>query len=110
MAEKEIETLKLWQKAIKFARLICKDVLAVIPKEEKYALIPQLRRAAQSVPANIAEGFGRYYYQDNVRFYYIARGSLEEAFNHLMLARNLGYLDLNMWESIESDINKLRRL
>jgi four helix bundle protein len=49
-----------------------------LPPEEKYNLADQLRRAAVSVTLNIAEGYGRYHYLDSLRFYYIARGSLNE--------------------------------
>jgi len=52
----------------------------------------------QSIPANIAEGYGRYYYQDNVRFCYIARGSLEETLSHLVLAHELNYISTNTYE------------
>ncbi len=60
--------------------------------EEKWGLSQQIRRSAQSIPANIAEGYGRYYYQETIRFCYIARGSLEETLSHLVLAHELGYI------------------
>ncbi|HEY44957.1 MAG TPA: four helix bundle protein [Anaerolineae bacterium] len=64
----------------------------MFPVEEKFALSQQLRRAVQSVPANIAEAHGRYHYQDAIRFCYIARGSLDETLSHLILAHDLGYI------------------
>ena len=69
-----IETLKVWQKAMDLAVKVYREIIPLLPVEEKYALASQLRRSAQSIPANIAEGYGRYYYQDNIRFCYIARG------------------------------------
>ncbi len=81
-AEKGLESLQVWQKAMALAVAICKDFLPLIPSEEKYVLKDQLRRSIQSIPANIAEGFGRYYYQEGVRFCYIARGSLTESKSH----------------------------
>ncbi len=72
---KGLEGLQVWQKALDFAVMICKNQLPSFPSEEKYALIDQLRRAVQSIPSNIAEGFGRYYFQEGIRFCYIARGS-----------------------------------
>lgn len=90
--DKGLETLQVWQKAIALAVQVCKQVLPLLPVQEKWSLADQLRRSVQSIPANIAEGYGRYYYQDSIRFCYIARGSLEETFSHLTLARELGYL------------------
>lgn len=63
------------------------------PPEEVYGLRRQLRSAATSVAANIAEGFGRYHYKDNLKFLYNARGSLAEAESFLILAGDLGYMD-----------------
>lgn len=68
-----------------------KQLIPLLPKEEKYDLADQVRRSSKSVPANIAEGAGRYYYMDNVRFCYNAPGSLDETLNHLIAARDLGY-------------------
>jgi len=62
------------------------------PKEESFGLTSQIRRAALSVPANIAEGFGRYHYLDKAKFYLNARGSLYELKSHLLIAQELGYL------------------
>ncbi len=74
------------------AVFICKDILPALSKEERYSLISQLRRSCQSVPANIAEGVGRYYYQDTIRSGYLARRSLEETYHHLILAIRLGII------------------
>ena len=85
-----LQTLEAWRKSREFAMEIYKQIIPCLPTEEKYNLASQLRRAATSIPANIAEGYGRYYYQSNIQFCYIARGSLEEAKSHLILARDLG--------------------
>ncbi len=61
-----------------------------------------LRRSVQSIPANIAEGYGRFYYQESIRFCYIARGSLEETFNHITLAQQLHYLNDETFQSLAS--------
>ena len=89
---KEFTELEAWQKAQKLALLVCREVIPLLPAEEKYALAQQLRRAVQSAPANIAEGHGRYHYQDAIRFCYIARGSLQEALSQLLLSHDLGYI------------------
>jgi len=62
------------------------------PKDESFGLTSQIRRAALSVPANIAEGFGRYHYLDKAKFYLNARGSLYELKSHLLIAQELDYL------------------
>ncbi len=76
--EKGLETLQVWQKSLAFSVGVCKNILPLIPAQEKWSLIDQLRRSVQSIPANIAEGYGRFYFQEGVRFCYVARGSLEE--------------------------------
>jgi four helix bundle protein len=91
MGKRGLEDLLVWQKARKLVVLVCKELLPQLPPEEKFALGQQLRRSVQSVPANIAEAYGRYSFQDAMRFLYIARGSLEETFSHLMLAMDLEY-------------------
>lgn len=87
-----LETLEAWQRAQSLALAVCRDIVPRLPKTERWSLAIQIRRCAQSVPANIAEGFGRYYYQEGVRFCYVARGSLDELWSHLRLAVDLGYV------------------
>lgn len=108
--EKGIETLQVWQRSLEFARLVCKSILSQFPSQEKFALAEQLRRSVQSIPANIAEGYGRYYYQESVRFCYIARGSLEEASSQLTLAHKLEYLPEATYKSLKVEIMEIRRM
>ena len=108
--EKELETLKVWQRAMEFAVRICKNVLPQLPSHEKYALAAQLRRSVQSIPANIAEGYGRYYFQESIRFCYIARGSLEESSSHLALAYQLEYLPEETYINLMTEISEIRRM
>ena len=98
MSVQGLERLEVWRKAKEFALAVYREVLPQFPVEEKWALNQQIRRSVQSIPANIAEGYGRYYYQDNVRFCYIARGSLEETLSHLVLAHELNYISTNTYE------------
>jgi four helix bundle protein len=70
----------------------CYRLARKFPRYDQYALGGQLRRAASSVPANIAEGFGRSTPRDYTRSLFIARGSLFETESHLMLAREVGHL------------------
>lgn len=113
MAENEdkgLDSLNLWKMAVVFAVKVCEQILPLFPADEKWVLSIQLRRAVQSIPANIAEGFGRHYYQEGVRFCYIARGSLEETYSHLVLARQLGYLPEDYFKTLINEINTLRRM
>ncbi len=69
------------------------ELVKQFPADEKYDLVSQIRRSSKSVPANIAEGYGRYHYLDSLRSYSIARGELNETLAHLINARVLGYVD-----------------
>ena len=105
-----LETLEAWKKARAFVLHVYKEVLPKLPSEEKWHLSQQLRRSAQSVPANLAEGHGRFYYQDNVRFCYIARGSLTETYTHLLLARDLKYIPDALFDQLKNQIEELIRI
>ena len=108
--DKGLETLKVWQRSIAFAKEVCLIVLPRLPADEKCSLQIQLRRSVQSIPANLAEGYGRYYYLDSVRFCYIARGSLEETYSHLRLACELGYITKADFALLDQAIGELRRM
>jgi four helix bundle protein len=95
-----LERLKVWVEARDLAVEVYRVIIPCLPAEEKWGLSSQLRRSAASVPANIAEGYGRYYYQANVQYCYNARGSLEETISHIMLASNLGYITEDVSRSI----------
>jgi four helix bundle protein len=68
MTEQDFEKLKTWQKAHQLMLDIHQKLIPLLPKEEKYDLVDQLRRSSKSVPANIAEGAGRFDSMDNVLF------------------------------------------
>lgn len=71
-----------------------------LPANEKYDLVSQMRRSSKSVSANIAEGYGRYHYLDTLRFYSIARGSLNETLSHFITAQTLGYIEEDYFEQV----------
>ena len=85
------QQLHAWQEAHRLVLAIYK-VTQGFPPEEKFGLVSQMRRAAVSIPANIAEGFKRRGIQDKLRFYNIAEGSLEEVKYFLILTRDLNYI------------------
>ena len=105
-----LEKLDVWRKAQSFAVRIHQEVLPKLPKDEKWSLTQQIRRSSQSIPANIAEGHGRFYFQENVRFCYIARGSLEEALSQIDYAFKVNYLPKEIYQDFASEGEKLNRL
>ena len=88
---KSFENLEVWQLGRDLVTKIY-TLTASLPESETFGLTAQTKRAALSVPANIAEGFGRYHYMDKAKFYLNARGSLYELKSHLLIAQDLGYL------------------
>lgn len=86
------EDLKAWQLARRLMKE-CHEMAKGLPREEKYDLADQIRRSSKSVMANISEGYGRYHYLDRLRFFYFARGSLNETINHIITASDLQYID-----------------
>ena len=91
MEVKSFENLEVWQMGRDLVTRVYM-LTASLPQSETFGLIAQIKRAALSVPANIAEGFGRYHYMDKARFYLNARGSLYELKSHLLVAQDLRYL------------------
>ena len=80
------------------------------PREETYGLVSQLRRAASSVPANIAEGCGCSGNREFTRFLDIALRSASETEYHLLLARDLGYLDKKTYEDLSNQAVEIKRM
>jgi four helix bundle protein len=89
---KEFRDLIVWQKAHEFVLSVYRHS-ELHPKSELYGLTSQMRRAAVSIPANIAEGFKKKTLPDKAKFLNIAQGSLEECRYYLILANDLGYGD-----------------
>ncbi len=110
MSVQGLQKLEVWRRAKDFTLKIHREALPLLPAEEKWGLAQQLRRSSESVPANIAEGYGRYYYQENVRFCYIARGSLEETLSHLVFAHEMGYLPAALYKVFEQEGEELTRM
>ena len=89
--KKAHQRLEAWQQSMKLVKQIYKST-ATFPREELYGLTSQMRRAAVSIPSNIAEGAARETTPEFLRFLYIARGSLAELETQALIARDLNYL------------------
>jgi four helix bundle protein len=98
--------LVVWQKAHQFV-LATYSMTARFPSHEIYCLTSQMRRAAISVPANIAEGFKKRGASDKIRFLNFAEGSLEECRYYLILAQDLGYSSTEGMEAVREEVSKL---
>jgi four helix bundle protein len=109
MGAKGLENLTVWQMAREIVVFVYQNILPNLPSQEKWGLISQIRRAAVSIPANIAEGYGRYYFQENIKHCYFARGSLDELLSHVIISFDLGYLSDEEYKLAKGKIFELRR-
>ena len=100
------EDLEVWQLGKELVLKIY-DMTASFPKDEMYGVTSQVKRASLSVPANIAEGFGRYHFMDKAKFYLNARGSLYELKSHLLISKALGFSNNDTTEIILQSIQEL---
>jgi four helix bundle protein len=96
---KSYRDLIVWQKSMNLVVLY--DLLTEFPPDEKFGLIPQIKRSLISIPSNIAEGYGRHYKKNYSRFLQIARGSLFENQTQLELAMNLSFITFNDLKEIQ---------
>ena len=103
---KNFQDLIVWQKAHQFVLSIYR-LTASFPKEELYGLTSQERRAAVSIPANIAEGFKKKTKPDKARYFNIAQGSLEESRYYLILAKDLEYGETSLLMTQLEEVSKL---
>lgn len=105
------EDLEVWKLAHKLTITIYR-ITSGFPEHERYNLISQLRRSTCSTKANIAEGFGRYHYNESKHFYRNARGSLMETKDHLLTARDIPehYISSDCYESLANEIETIRRM
>ena len=105
----DYKSLDVWQKA----RMIVKGIYAIsetFPPEEKYGLTSQIRRAAVSVPSNIAEGYNRHSSKDFVHFLRIAKGSAAETETQLILAKDVSFVTAEKADPLLIEIDKLIRM
>jgi len=106
---KSFKELEVWKKS----RVLRKDLSKIaksFPAEEKYKLTDQLIRASRSVTANIAEGYGRYHYQENIQFCRQSRGSLTEVQDHLTVAIDEEYIDEALYTQLDKQAEECIRM
>jgi len=103
---KTFQDLLVWRKAHEFV-LAAYRLTSSFPKSETYGLAVQMRRAAVSIPANIAEGFKRRGKTDKARFMNIAEGSLEESRYYLILTQDLGYAQTGVQMNVLEEASRL---
>lgn len=109
MSIRTFEDLEVWKKA-REVRIFVQKMVKKFPPEEKYALILQIRKSSRSITNNIAEGYGRYFYQENIQFCRISRGSLNETLDHIIVAFDENYindLELNEFRVLHDDCLRL---
>lgn len=109
MAVQYYGDLIVWQKAMDLTTAVYR-VTSGFPDVERFGLTNQIRRAAVSVPSNIAEGQGRGTTRDFLHFLYIARGSLQEVETQLLLAHRLGFLTVEQQASLVSLTSEVSRI
>jgi four helix bundle protein len=101
--------LEVWQKAVALVIEIY-QITRSFPREELYGLTSQVRRAAVSIPANIAEGWGRNMTRDYVQFLRVARGSLLELETHLVIAKNLKFIEALTLQGSAEQTQEINRM
>ena len=106
---KDFRSLDVWKKSHELVLAIYR-VTAAFPKNELYGLISQIRRAAASIPANIAEGCGRTGDAELARFLTIAMGSASELEYHLLLSRDLNFLTVDTHETLTAQTVEIKRM
>jgi len=101
--------LDVWQQS----RLLVKNIYQLtkkFPKEEQFGLTTQLRRAAISIPSNLAEGCGRNHFKDSIQFFFISRGSLYEVETQLILAADLEIITETELKQVMEQVTRCKKL
>lgn len=106
---KNYKNLVVWKKAHETVVEVYK-VSKFFPKEEQYGLTSQIRRAAMSVPTNIAEGCGKFTQNDFAKYLQDAQGSIQEVEYLSMLAYDLGYLKKDIYSKLESQAGEVKAM
>ena len=104
------EELKCWQECYRLKVYLKENVLKQLPKTERFELHSQLLRAARSSTANIAEGWGRYHFKENINFLRFSRGSVSEILDHCIEAKDCNYINAETLLEIRLQIEKCIQL
>jgi four helix bundle protein len=99
----KLSELESWKSARELRQMVS-EMVKCFPKDEKIRLKDQIIRSSRSVSANIAEGFGRYHYQENIQYCRIARGSLYETQEHLICALDEKFIEKEAFDKINDHI------
>ncbi len=106
---KSFTELIAWQESHKLVLEIYK-ICKTFPSEERFGLASQIQRAAVSITSNIAEGFSRKSPKEKVNFYYIALGSLTEVLNQLIIAKDLSYINIVVFNKLSENTTNSQKL
>ena len=106
---KKFTDLDGWKESHKLVLAVYKET-GHFPKPEIFGLVSQMRRSAVSITSNIAEGFSRKSYKEKVQFYSISLGSVTELQSQLYIARDVGYIEGNMFEDINKQSVKVHKI
>ena len=109
MAYQSFEELNVWKKARELRKRL-RELLKQFPSEERYRLSEQIIRASRSITANIAEGHGRFHYQENIQFCRTSRGSLSEVLDHLTVALDEHYITAAQLDEYRNEIKEIERM
>ena len=107
---RNFKSLDIWKKSHLFTLNVYKLTTDFFPKEEMYGLTSQIRRASASIPTNIAEGCGRKSNKELSRFLQISLGSATEAEYQLILAKDLGYINKEIYFANEKNIQEIKKM
>ncbi|RNC64676.1 four helix bundle protein [Proteiniphilum sp. X52] len=103
------QSLIVWQKGHQFVLDIYR-ITRRFPEEERFGIVSQMRRAAISITANIAEGYRKFGKKDKLRFFNISQGSLAEIYNYLILSKDLQYISRNDYDLFQVQWIELDKL
>ena len=107
---RDYQKLDVWKKAHLFTLQVYKEILPVMPIEEKFALTQQIRRATYSIPLNIVEGSGKNTDKDFVHYLDNALGSTKEVEYAFILIRDLAYISLEIYEVVNKSVNEIKAM
>ena len=107
---KSFEDLECWKAARELRIFAAQNIISKFSLEEKYALTSQLRRSSRSISDNIAEGYGRFHYQENIQFCRIARGSLHESLNQVITARDENYIEEDLLQQFRERFERTKAI